>query len=122
MIEAKLPPSSPTATHVVGEVGVMSGAHETARTFVNGAYDAAVCQVGAAAAEGVETRGLATTMPIASRVIAAAWAETVMLRTVSTAPPPSNSPRVLEATDRNPHLPSFPVQNYPIPGEENGAR
>ena len=35
MMEATLPPSSPTATQVA-ELGEMLGAHDTARTFVNG--------------------------------------------------------------------------------------
>ena len=49
MMEATMPPSSPTATQVV-ELAVASGAHETELTLVRGLKVAVVCQLGVAAA------------------------------------------------------------------------
>ena len=49
MIEATLPPLSPTATQVVA-LAVELGAQETALTLASGVYPAVVCQVGATAA------------------------------------------------------------------------
>ena len=45
MIEATLPPLSPTATQVVA-LAVELGAQETALTLASGVYPAVVCQVG----------------------------------------------------------------------------
>ena len=49
MIEATLPPLSPTATQVVA-LAVELGAQETALTLASGVYPAVVCQVGVTAA------------------------------------------------------------------------
>jgi hypothetical protein len=49
MMEATLPPSSPTATQVVVLVVVL-GAQETALTLASGVYPAVCCQVGVTAA------------------------------------------------------------------------
>jgi hypothetical protein len=56
MMEATLPPSSPTATQVA-ELAVSLGAQETALTLASGLYAAVVCHVGvtgAAAAGSAE--------------------------------------------------------------------
>jgi hypothetical protein len=117
MIEAKLSPSSPTATQVV-----VFGAHETARTFVIGTYEAAVCHVVAAAAEGAETGGLATTIPIASRIIAAEKADAVMLRTAFTAPPPFGAPRYSRRRIVSLTYTDSRCRSTRIPDGENGVR
>ena len=44
MMEATVPPSSPTATQVAELADEGSGAHETARTFTSGGELAVVCQ------------------------------------------------------------------------------
>jgi hypothetical protein len=82
MMDATLPPSSPTATQVV-VLGVASWAHDTACRFDSGVKEAVVCQVGVAADEGSMSAETAT--PIATRDSADDSAETTMLRTVRTA-------------------------------------
>ena len=58
MMEATLPPSSPTATQVV-EPGVALGAQETPLTLASGAELAVVSQLGMTAAAG----GVQTSLP-----------------------------------------------------------
>jgi len=91
MMEATLPPSSPTATQVV-VLGVASWAHDTARRFAIGVNEAVVCQLDVTADEGARSQVAAIAITVRNRTTDKA--ETTMLRTVRTAlpPPPDRAP------------------------------
>src|ERR1700733_14927090 len=81
MTDATLPPSSPTATHVV-ELGTAFGAQETAETFASGVYEALVPQLGVTAAAPADT---GETGPQARKKRATATKAATNARTLSTA-------------------------------------
>ena len=84
MIEATLPPLSPTATQVV-VLAVVFGAQETALTLASGVYPAVVCHVGVTAAAAGSVRTWLPRTPMRATVIKEQSAVTVTPRIPRTA-------------------------------------